>query len=124
VAALADVELSAADVDGIVRSDKDTVAASDLIQSLGMRLSPTSPEVGPGGNAPSASIGQAVGAIVWRQATTVLVFRALNGRSGKRLGEMARELLSRRGRCIRRALQALPSLHRGANFRPSCLPGT
>jgi acetyl-CoA acetyltransferase len=41
---------------------------------------------GPGGSAPPAMIGQAVGAVLSGQATNVLVFRSLNGRSGARYG--------------------------------------
>ena len=40
----------------------------------------------PGRVAPCAMVGQAVGAILSGQASTVVVFRALNGRSGRRYG--------------------------------------
>ena len=43
-------------------------------------------DVGPGGVAAAAMVGQAVGAILSGQATAVLVFRELNGRSGRRYG--------------------------------------
>ena len=41
---------------------------------------------GPGGVAPCGLVGQAVAAIVSGQATNVLVYRSLNGRSGRRYG--------------------------------------
>jgi acetyl-CoA acetyltransferase len=86
LAALDDAGLDAVDVDGIVRSDMDTVRHNDLADALGVRDLTYWGEVGPGGVAPCAMIGQAVGAILSGQATTVLCFRELNGRSGRRFG--------------------------------------
>ncbi|MCA1842021.1 MAG: lipid-transfer protein [Actinobacteria bacterium] len=89
LAAVADAGLAPAEVDGIVRCDLDAVAHNDLAEAL--RL----PDVtywgasGPGGAAPGGMIGQAVGAICSGQATNVLAFRALNGRSGARFGKGA-----------------------------------
>ena len=84
--ALADAGLSPADVDGIVRCDSDRVRHNDLVESLGLTRLDYFSDVGPGGVAPCAMVGQAVAAILSGQATTVLVFRALNGRSGRRYG--------------------------------------
>ena len=86
LAALADAGLSADDVDGIVRCNHDVVHHNDLVHALGMRRLDYFSEVGPGGVAPSAMVGEAVAAILSGQATTVLVFRSLNGRSGRRFG--------------------------------------
>jgi acetyl-CoA acetyltransferase len=86
LAALADAGLAPADVDGIVRCDSDTVRHNDLVHTLGLSRLDYFSEVGPGGVAPSAMVGQAVAAILSGQATTVLVFRSLNGRSGRRFG--------------------------------------
>jgi acetyl-CoA acetyltransferase len=86
LAALEDAGLSASDVDGIVRCDMDAVRHNDLADSLGIPNLTYWAEVGPGGVAPCAMVGQAVGAILSGQATTVLVFRELNGRSGRRFG--------------------------------------
>ena len=87
LAALADAGLTAADVDGIIRCDMDNVRGNDLAHSLGIRDLSYLGENGPGGAAPCAMVGQAVGAILSGQATTVLVFRSLNGRSGVRFGQ-------------------------------------
>ena len=87
LAALADAGLAAADVDGIIRCDMDNVRGNDLAHSLGIRDLSYLGENGPGGAAPCAMVGQAVGAILSGQATTVLVFRSLNGRSGVRFGQ-------------------------------------
>jgi acetyl-CoA acetyltransferase len=87
LAALADAGLTAADVDGIIRCDMDNVRGNDLAHSLGIRDLSYLGENGPGGAAPCAMVGQAVGAILSGQASTVLVFRSLNGRSGVRFGQ-------------------------------------
>ena len=86
LAAIDDAGLAPADIDGIVRCDMDTVLHNDLAHSLGIRDLTYWSEVGPGGVAPCAMVGQAVGAILSGQASTVLVVRGLNGRSGRRFG--------------------------------------
>lgn len=86
LAAIEDAGLTPADVDGIVRCDMDTVLHNDLAHTLGIRNLTYWSEVGPGGVAPCAMVGQAVGAILSGQARTVLVVRGLNGRSGRRFG--------------------------------------
>jgi acetyl-CoA acetyltransferase len=87
LAALADAGLSAGDVDGIVRCDMDNVRGNDLAHTLGIADLSYLGENGPGGAAPCAMVGQAVAAVLSGQATTVLVFRSLNGRSGRRFGQ-------------------------------------
>src|SRR6266536_2623816 len=86
LAALADAGLEAKDIDGIVRCDMDTVRPNDLAHALGIPELTFWAETGPGGTAPPAMIGLAVAAIMSGQATTVLCFRELNGRSGQRYG--------------------------------------
>jgi acetyl-CoA acetyltransferase len=86
LAAIADAGLQPDDLDGIVRCDMDTVYHHDLVESVGLPNVTYWAEVGPGGVAAAAMVGQAVGAILSGQATTVLVFRELNGRSGVRYG--------------------------------------
>jgi acetyl-CoA acetyltransferase len=86
LAAIDDAGLSVKDIDGIVRCDMDLVRHNDLADALGIDNLTYWSEVGPGGVAPCAMVGQAVGAILSGQATTVLVFRQLNGRSGRRYG--------------------------------------
>jgi acetyl-CoA acetyltransferase len=89
VAAIDDAGLSVKDIDGIVRCDMDLVRHNDLADALGIDNLTYWSEVGPGGVAPCAMVGQAVGAILSGQATAVLVFRQLNGRSGGRDGQAA-----------------------------------
>jgi acetyl-CoA acetyltransferase len=86
LAAIDDAGLEAADIDGIVRCDMDTVRHNDLAHALGLRDLTYWSDVGPGGVAPCAMVGQAVGAILSGQARAVLVVRGLNGRSGRRFG--------------------------------------
>ncbi len=86
LAAIEDAGLTAKDIDGIVRCDMDTVRHNDLADALGIEELTYWGEVGPGGVAPCAQVGQAIGAILSGQATAVLVFRELNGRSGRRYG--------------------------------------
>jgi acetyl-CoA acetyltransferase len=87
LAAIADAGLSVADIDGIVRCDMDNVRGNDLAHVLGIDDLTYIGENGPGGAAPCAMVGQAVAAILSGQATTVLVYRSLNGRSGVRFGQ-------------------------------------
>ncbi len=86
LAAIADAGLVPADIDGIVRSDYDHVSHNALADAIGADNLTYWGQSGPGGIAPSSIIGQAIGAIVSGQATTVLAFRELNGRSGARFG--------------------------------------
>jgi hypothetical protein len=87
LAAIDDAGLSPKDIDGIVRCDMDLVRPNDLVDSLGLDGLSYFGEVGPGGVAPCGMVGQAVAAILSGMATTVLVFRCLNGRSGRRYGQ-------------------------------------
>ncbi len=86
-AAIEDAGLRPGDIDGIVRCDMDSVRPYDLSHALGIDDLAYWGEVGPGGVAPSAMIGQAAAAVLTGQATSVLVFRSLNGRSGARFGQ-------------------------------------
>jgi acetyl-CoA acetyltransferase len=86
LAAVADAGLSPGEIDGIVRCDMDLVRGNDLVHTLGIPELTYLGEAGPGGAAPSAMVGQAMAAVLSGLATNVLVFRSLNGRSGRRFG--------------------------------------
>ena len=86
LAAIADAGLLPGDIDGIVRCDMDLVRGNDLVHTLGIPELSYLGEAGPGGVAPSAMVGQAMAAVLAGLATNVLVFRSLNGRSGRRFG--------------------------------------
>lgn len=85
-AAIADAGLDVQDIDGIVRCDMDHTSTSALAGSLALRNLSFAADIGVGGGAPCAMIGVAAAAILSGQATHVLVYRALNGRSEGRLG--------------------------------------
>lgn len=85
-AALADAGVDARDVDGIVRCDMDLVSGPALADSLGVRDLTYWGEAGPGGSGPAAMVAQAAAAVTAGLASTVVVFRSLNGRSGTRYG--------------------------------------
>lgn len=91
--ALADAGLTAADVDGLIRNDFDNVPHNDLADALGTPNITYFGINGTGGSAPPAQVAQAVAAIESGQATTVLVYRSINGRSGNnRYGLASRDL--------------------------------
>ncbi|MFV8243689.1 thiolase C-terminal domain-containing protein [Mycolicibacterium peregrinum] len=87
LAAIADAGLTPADIDGVVRSDYDTVHHSDIGHWLGLSGLTFWGVTGTGGASPCGMVGQAVAAITSGQAHNVLVYRALNGRSGLRFGK-------------------------------------
>ncbi|OBH08895.1 lipid-transfer protein [Mycobacterium sp. E1747] len=86
LAAAEDAGIDPKDVDGIISSDADLVRHNDLATALGVHQLTYWGQAGAGGAAPSGMVGQAVAAVVSGLASTVLVFRALNGRSGRRWG--------------------------------------
>jgi len=87
IAAAQDAGIDVRDIDGIVRSDYDEASAAAVADTLGIDDLAYWSQVGAGGAAPAAMVGQAVAAVRSGLARTVLVFRALNGRSGRRLGK-------------------------------------
>lgn len=87
LAAIDDAGLTPDDIDGIVRSDMDTVYPHSLADVIGARHVRYWSDVTRGGSGASGMVGQAVAAIVSGMASRVLVFRALNGHSGRRLGQ-------------------------------------
>jgi acetyl-CoA acetyltransferase len=88
LAAIGDAGLEPADIDGIVRCDYDPVGHNDLAAWLGLPRLRFSGIAGPGGSAPCAMVGLAVNAIRSGQASAVLAYRALNGRSGQPIGSL------------------------------------
>ena len=85
--AVGDAGLELDDLDGIVRSDLDSVRHNDLANALGLPNLSYWGEVGVGGTAPCGMVGQAAAAVEAGLASTVLVYRSLNGRSGNRYGK-------------------------------------
>jgi acetyl-CoA acetyltransferase len=85
-AALADAGMTTADVDGVVRYDWDEVDELSLATHMGFANLGWMSQAGHGGPAGNASIMHAAAAIEAGMAETVVVYRALNGRSGHRIG--------------------------------------
>jgi acetyl-CoA acetyltransferase len=85
-AAVTDAGLEPAEVDGIVRCEQDVVLHNDLADVLGLPALNYWGSTGTGGSAPAGMIAQACAAVAAGLATSVLVFRSLNGRSGARYG--------------------------------------
>lgn len=85
-AAIADAELQPNDIDGIVRCEMDEVLHADLAATLGLPNVHFWAAGSWAGAAPCGMVGLAVNAICSGQARNVLVFRSLNGRSGRRFG--------------------------------------
>jgi acetyl-CoA acetyltransferase len=85
-AALADAGLQVADVDAVVRYDWDHIDELTLATHMGFRNLRWMSQAGHGGPAGNAVIAHAAAALETGMATTVVCYRALNGRSGRRIG--------------------------------------
>lgn len=82
-----DAGISMAEIDGVVRYDGDTVAEAALTSHVGLRNLRWMSSAGYGGSAGNAVIAHAAAAIAAKLATTVVCYRALNERSGRRYGQ-------------------------------------
>ena len=89
-AAIADAGLTAADVDGIASFMvmHDSVPTQAVATVLGLPQMRFSLDVDLGGQAPCHLVAQAAAAVTTGQAKAVLVYRAMKGRSGPRVGGM------------------------------------
>jgi acetyl-CoA acetyltransferase len=90
IAAIGDAGLSPRDIDGVVSfSVGDSVPVRSVAQALGLDASNWYCDILGGGSYSCATIAQAAMAISLGLCRHVLVYRALNGRSGRRLGRFA-----------------------------------
>jgi acetyl-CoA acetyltransferase len=89
-AAIADAGLTAADVDGVASFMvmHDSVPTQAVATVLGLPELRYSLDIDLGGQAPSHLVVQAAAAVTTGQADAVLVYRAMKGRSGPRVGAM------------------------------------
>jgi acetyl-CoA acetyltransferase len=89
-AAIADAGLNATDIDGVASFmvGKDSVYTQAVATTLGLDQLRFSLDLDLGGQAPCHLATQAAAAVQTGQAQTVLVFRAMKGRSGDRVGQM------------------------------------
>lgn len=89
-AALADAGLSPDDVDGIGEFGlNDTAVALSLAGALGVEELTWCLDLQGGGNALVTLVAQAAAALQAGLCTTAVLYRSMNGRSGRRLGEAA-----------------------------------
>lgn len=87
-AALADAELAAGDVDAVLCYHmNDSAGVNQVAAVLGAPSGIWTNEIYGGGTQSASILGDAAMLIDAGIASTVLVFRALNGRSGKRMGQ-------------------------------------
>jgi len=95
-AAMEDSGLKPADIDGIVTYSllNDSVYGQSVAAGLGCQDLSYAVDLSLGGQAPCAAVTMAAMAVDAGLARNVLVFRALNGRSGKRIGSTAYESLT------------------------------
>jgi acetyl-CoA acetyltransferase len=84
--ALEDAGLSIDDIDGLICYTYDSTKESDFVTALGLKRIVYFGQMGYGGAGSCAGIGHAAAAIASGQATCVLCYRGLNGRSGVRYG--------------------------------------
>ena len=93
--ALDDCGLKPHDVDGLLRWAVDGTSETEIAANLGMHDLKLYGDVGGGGTAGGALVTHAAAAIATGQAEVVVVYRGVNGRSGKRYGRG--EVLGRAG---------------------------
>jgi acetyl-CoA acetyltransferase len=86
-AAIADAGLAPSDVDGLVTFSLDTNDEIEVARSVGIGDLTFYSRIPYGGGAAIGIVQQAVMAIATGTAKTVVVYRALNGRSGRRYSE-------------------------------------
>lgn len=92
LAALADAGLEAREVDGLIRYSYDNVTPAMIVRGLGMVDVRWFSDVPFGGTAQCGVIAQAAAAIHAGIAKTVVIWRALNERSGVRYGRAERHI--------------------------------
>jgi acetyl-CoA acetyltransferase len=85
-AACNDAGLNVHEIDGIVRYNYDTNNETMLVSALGLENLRYFGEIGWGGSAHCSVVGHAAMAVALGMADVVVCFRALNERSGRRLG--------------------------------------
>lgn len=85
-AAVEDAGLERHDIDGVVKFTSDTTSELALVSALGLKNLRYYGELGYGGSAHCAVIGHAAMAVTLGLADVVVCYRALNERSGTRLG--------------------------------------
>ena len=87
VAACDDAGVDPGDIDGLVSFTLDSTDEIELARAVGAGDLTFYSKINYGGGAAVGTIAQAAMAIATGQASTVVCYRAMNGRSGKRMGQ-------------------------------------
>jgi len=85
-AALDDCGIAAKDVDGLLRWQVDTSAEAEVAASLGVKELKYFGDITQAGNVGAALVANASAAINAGLAETIVIYRGMNGRSGRRYG--------------------------------------
>ena len=85
-AALSDAGLTAQDVDGLMRWQVDTSAEAEVAASLGIKELAFFGDITQAGNVGAALVATASAAIASGLAECIVIYRGMNGRSGRRYG--------------------------------------
>ncbi len=93
-AALADAGLAPSDVDGLVTFTMDSNSEIAVAREIGAGELTFFSQVSYGGGAACATVHQAAMAVTTGAAEVVVCYRALNERSGRRFGQVARSVAS------------------------------
>ena len=114
-----DAGISVDEIDGLVRFDYDAIDEVALTSHLGLQNLRWMSHTGYGGTGGNAVVVHAAAAIAAGLATTVVCYRALNERSGRRYGQAdfrrrcsraaASRRSRRRGACSRRCTSSASS---------------
>jgi acetyl-CoA acetyltransferase len=86
-AACADAGIDPGDIDGLVSYTLDSTDEIELARAVGASDLTFFSKINYGGGAAVGTIAQAAMAVATGQASTVACYRAMNGRSGKRMGQ-------------------------------------
>jgi len=111
LAAIHDAGLEPADIDGMVTFTVDNTAEPALMDCLGINDLTWAGRTPGGGNTASAVIGMAAAAITSGAARSVLVYRALNERSGHRYGQARGDITARHPASGRRRLNTMAAMY-------------
>jgi acetyl-CoA acetyltransferase len=93
-AALADAGLAPSDVDGLVTFTMDSNSEVAVAREIGAGELTFFSQISYGGGAACATVHQAAMAVATGAANVVVCYRALNERSGRRFGQVARSVAS------------------------------
>ena len=87
--AMADAGLESRDIDGMTSYQAgDSTSSNHVSTSLGIRLN-YSLDIFGGGSSTEALVGHAIGLLEAGYCKTIVIFRSMNGRSGRRMGGQA-----------------------------------